>query len=126
VLSAKCPAAYKGLARSKALLASSNRASAGTIPLLTWARAACARAGGGGVLSKLGLERVGDKPDEDVALFHARALVGQHLGDPQTLNLRPDQNLLPGNQRTRHQHGLAATRRPRLCASRARERRPAT
>ena len=78
------------------------------------------------MLSKLGFERVGDKPDEDVTLFHARALVGQHLGDPQTLNLRPDQNLLPGNQRTRYQHGLAATRRPRLCTSRARERRPAT
>jgi hypothetical protein len=29
---------------------------------------------GGVVLSKLGFERVGDKPDEDVALFHARAL----------------------------------------------------
>src|SRR4029453_18870053 len=43
-LSAKCRAARKGLARSKALLASSNRASAWTIPLLAWALAAWARA----------------------------------------------------------------------------------
>jgi len=33
------------------------------------------------VLRELGFERVGDKAGEPVALFHAHALVGQHLGD---------------------------------------------
>ena len=100
------PAACSGLARSKALRASTSRASACTMALLAWAMAAVARAMAGVVLGELGIERVGDEPGQHVALLHAHAFVGQHLGDAQAFDLGPDQDLLARHQRAGGQHGL--------------------
>ena len=61
---------------------------------------------GGVVLGQLGVERVGDEPRQHVALLHAHALVGQHLGDAQALDLGPDQDLLARHQRAGGQHRL--------------------
>ncbi len=60
----------------------------------------------GVVLGELGVERVGDQAGEHVALLHARAFVGQHLGDAQALDLGPDQDLLARDQRAGGEHRL--------------------
>ena len=60
----------------------------------------------GVVLRQLGVERVGDQPRQHVALLHAHALVGQHLGDAQALDLGSDQDFLARHQRAGGQHRL--------------------
>ena len=58
------------------------------------------------VLGELGVERVGHQARQHVALLHALALVGQHLGDAQALDLGPHQDLLARHQRAGGEHRL--------------------
>ena len=68
--------------------------------------AAVARAKRGIVLRELGIQRVGDELGQHVALLHALAFVGQHLGDAQALDLGADQDLLARHQRAGGEHRL--------------------
>ena len=88
--------------------------------------------GGGGagkagvVLGDLRIERIGDQASQHVALLHAHALVGQHLGDAQAFDLGSDQDLLARYQRAGGEHRLhevgRATRATVTAAARAHRR----
>ena len=95
-----------GLARSKALRLSTTRASACTIELLGLGDGRRGAREAGIVLGDLGVQRIGHQLGQHIALLHALAFVGQHLGDAQALDLGADQDLLARHQRAGGEHRL--------------------
>jgi hypothetical protein len=66
---------------------------------------------GGRVLGDLRVERIGYQASQHIAPLHAHTLIRKHLGDAQSLDLRSDQNLFAGYQRTGGEHGLSEVSR---------------